>query len=31
MNAFYAKIAELAQHGILPGDFQYPFLVRGFF
>src|SRR5262249_43466494 len=30
MSAFYAWIAGLAQRGILPGDFQYPFLIRGF-
>src|SRR5471030_406148 len=30
MSAFYAWIGSLAQRGILPGDFQYPFLVRGF-
>jgi zinc transport system permease protein len=30
MTPFYAWIAGLAQRGILPGDFQYPFLVRGF-
>ena len=30
MSAFYAWIGALAQRGILPGDFQYPFLIRGF-
>src|SRR5262249_47433955 len=30
MTTFYAWIAELARRGILPGDFQYPFLIRGF-
>src|SRR5476651_1690753 len=30
MSAFYAWIGSLAQRGILPSDFQYPFLVRGF-
>ena len=30
MSAFYAWIGGLAQRGLLPGDFQYPFLVRGF-
>jgi zinc transport system permease protein len=30
MTAFYAWIGDLAQRGILPGDFQYPFLIRGF-
>jgi zinc transport system permease protein len=30
MTAFYAWIAELAQRGVLPSDFQYPFLIRGF-
>lgn len=30
MNAFYAWIGGLAQQGLLPSDFQYPFLVRGF-
>ena len=30
MTAFYAWIAELARRGILPSDFQYPFLIRGF-
>jgi zinc transport system permease protein len=30
MTAFYAWIASLAQRGLLPSDFQYAFLVRGF-
>lgn len=30
MTAFYSWIAGLAQQGLLPSDFQYPFLVRGF-
>jgi zinc transport system permease protein len=30
MTTFYAWIGDLAQRGILPGDFQYPFLIRGF-
>jgi zinc transport system permease protein len=30
MTSFYAWVADLAQRGILPGDFQYPFLIRGF-
>ena len=30
MSAFYAWIAGLAQRGVLPSDFQYAFLVRGF-
>ena len=30
MTAFYDWIAGLAQQGLLPRDFQYPFLVRGF-
>jgi zinc transport system permease protein len=30
MTAFYDWIAELAKQGTLPGDFQYPFLIRGF-
>jgi zinc transport system permease protein len=30
MTTFYAWIAELARRGILPSDFQYPFLIRGF-
>jgi zinc transport system permease protein len=31
MIGFYTWIAELAQRGVLPSDFQYPFLIRGFF
>lgn len=30
MAAFYVWIAQLAQQGWLPSDFQYPFLIRGF-
>jgi zinc transport system permease protein len=30
MTAFYDWIGALAQRGLLPGDFQYPFLIRGF-
>ncbi|HTL02010.1 MAG TPA: metal ABC transporter permease [Vicinamibacterales bacterium] len=30
MTAFYAWIAARAQQGLLPADFQYAFLVRGF-
>src|SRR5437868_2722028 len=30
MTSFYAWVASLANRGVLPGDFQYPFLVRGF-
>src|SRR5262249_30252302 len=30
VTAFYAWIADLAQRGLLPSDFQYPFLIRGF-
>jgi zinc transport system permease protein len=30
MTTFYGWIAALAQRGWLPGDFQYPFLIRGF-
>ena len=30
MTSFYGWIGELAQRGILPSDFQYPFLIRGF-
>ena len=30
MTAFYAWVAILARSGVLPSDFQYPFLVRGF-
>ena len=31
MTAFYAWVGELARNGTLPSDFQYPFLIRGFF
>jgi zinc transport system permease protein len=31
MTAFYDWVAELARRGVLPSDFQYPFLIRGFF
>jgi zinc transport system permease protein len=30
MTAFYNWFGELAARGILPSDFQYPFLIRGF-
>ena len=30
MTAFYQWITSLAERGILPADFQYPFLIRGF-
>jgi zinc transport system permease protein len=30
MTTFYSWIAALSQRGWLPGDFQYPFLIRGF-
>ena len=30
MTAFYAWVGSLAQRGLLPSDFQYPFLIRGF-
>jgi len=30
MTSFYAWVAGLATSGVLPSDFQYPFLVRGF-
>jgi zinc transport system permease protein len=30
MTVFYAWIGGLAARGLLPSDFQYPFLVRGF-
>ena len=30
MTAFYSWIGDLARSGILPSDFQYPFLMRGF-
>jgi zinc transport system permease protein len=29
MTRFYAWIGALAEQGVLPSDFQYPFLVRG--
>ena len=29
MSAFYAWVTDLANRGVLPSDFQYPFLVRG--
>ena len=31
MIGFYKWVGELAQQGWLPEDFQYPFLIRGFF
>ncbi len=31
MTGFYNWVAALAQAGTLPSDFQYPFLIRGFF
>lgn len=31
MTAFYTWVGELAKSGTLPSDFQYPFLIRGFF
>jgi zinc transport system permease protein len=31
VTAFYQWIAGLAERGLLPADFQYPFLIRGFF
>ncbi len=31
MTAFYDWVGALARAGVLPGDFQYPFLIRGFF
>src|SRR3954463_16483401 len=31
MSAFYGWIGALAKAGLLPSDFQYPFLIRGFF
>src|SRR5579872_6991717 len=31
MTGFYTWVAELAKAGTLPSDFQYPFLIRGFF
>jgi zinc transport system permease protein len=30
MTAFYQWIGDLARRGLLPSDFQYPFLIRGF-
>src|SRR3954452_19221176 len=30
MSVFYAWVAALARQGLLPADFQYAFLVRGF-
>jgi zinc transport system permease protein len=30
MASFYGWIGALAERGYLPGDFQYPFLIRGF-
>jgi zinc transport system permease protein len=30
VNAFYTWIGDLARSGVLPSDFQYPFLIRGF-
>ncbi|HUL67281.1 MAG TPA: metal ABC transporter permease [Burkholderiaceae bacterium] len=30
MTPFYSWVANLAQRGLLPSDFQYPFLIRGF-
>jgi zinc transport system permease protein len=30
MTAFYSWFADLAARGVLPSDFQYPFLIRGF-
>jgi len=30
MTAFYEWVAQLARSGVLPSDFQYPFLIRGF-
>jgi zinc transport system permease protein len=31
LTSFYAWVGELARRGVLPGDFQYPFLIRGVF
>ena len=31
MTGFYTWVGDLAQRGWLPEDFQYPFLIRGFF
>jgi len=30
MTAFYAWVGQLARNGLLPADFQYPFMARGF-
>jgi zinc transport system permease protein len=30
MTGFYSWVAGLAERGVLPSDFQYPFLIRGF-
>jgi zinc transport system permease protein len=30
VTPFYAWVGDLARRGLLPGDFQYPFLIRGF-
>lgn len=30
MTSFYGWFADLAARGVLPSDFQYPFLIRGF-
>ena len=30
MTTMYAWVAALARQGLLPADFQYAFLVRGF-
>ena len=30
MTSFYTWIGDLAGRGLLPSDFQYPFLIRGF-
>ena len=30
MSGFYNWIGDLARSGVLPSDFQYPFLIRGF-
>jgi zinc transport system permease protein len=30
VTAFYAWVGALAERGLLPSDFQYPFLIRGF-
>src|SRR5712691_4956795 len=31
VTGFYNWVGELARQGVLPSDFQYPFLIRGFF